>query len=85
MLHYWERTPERLLEHGPRVSSDGVVLVPREQRLHQQTLTIQPPQPALIFAWRQQLSVAEHAEFLFHTRDTLTSLEYCVPSESPLR
>ena len=85
MLRYWERSAERLVEHGPRLSSEGLVLVPREERLHQQRLTMQPPRPARIFAWQQQLSAAEHAEFLFHAGDTLASLDYCAPSESPLR
>lgn len=84
MLRYWEHTSERLVEHGPRLSSKGVVLVSREQRLRQQELTTQPPQPARIFAWRQHLSAAENAEFLFHAGDTLANLHYCVPSESPL-
>ncbi len=85
MRRYWDRTPERLIEHGPRLGADGVVLVAHEQRLHQQQLTMQPPQPARRFAWQQHFSTAEHAEILSHPGDTLTSLEYCVPAKTPLR
>ncbi len=84
MLRYWERTPERLIEHGPRVGTDGRVLVSHQQRLDQQQLTLQPPQPARIFAWQEHLSAAEHAEFLSHAGDTLSSLGYCVHAKSPL-
>lgn len=85
MLRYWERTPQRLTEHGARVGADGSVLISHEQRLYQQQLTLQPPQPARIFAWQQHLSATEHAEFLSHAGDTLSSLGYCVHAQSPLR
>jgi len=76
MLFYWKRTPGRLIEHGARVGADGRILVSREQRLDQQRLTLQPPQPSRIFAWREHISAAEHAEFLSQAGDTLASLGY---------
>jgi hypothetical protein len=76
MLRYWERTPERLNEHRTRRRTDGTLLVSREQRLMQQSLTMRPPQPDRIFRWKEEMTAHERSEFLRIAGDTLDELGY---------
>jgi hypothetical protein len=76
MLRYWERTPQRLKEHGLRRSPDGSLVVTHERRLEQQRLTMQPPQEDRIFAWRTEMSGADRSEFDRIAGDTLGELGY---------
>jgi hypothetical protein len=63
MLRYFERAPSRLEEHRARRRADGSMLVTREQRLKQQSATMQPPDPARAGCWKAVLSEREVAEF----------------------
>ena len=76
MLRYWERTPERLKEHGLRYSRDGSLVVTHERRLEQQRLTTHPPQANRVFAWRTEMCVADQSEFDRVAGDTLRELGY---------
>lgn len=76
MLQYWKRTPERLQQHHARYRIDGSVIVTREQRLAQQRLTMQPPQPERISRWRKDLTEHERSEFLHFAGDMLEELGY---------
>lgn len=63
MLRYYERTPERLREHGPRRHVDGRILATHEQRLEQQAWTTKPPDLTRIGSWRRELTADEVATF----------------------
>lgn len=76
MLRYWEHAPERLKEHQQRQRANGEVVVSREQRLHQQRLTMHPPQPDRIAVWRREMTVAEQADFRRSAGDLLEELGY---------
>jgi hypothetical protein len=76
MLHYWERTPERLKEHRARRHIDGHLIVSHEQRLEQQRLTMQPLDPDRLCRWQREMTRAESAEFLRIAGDTLAELGY---------
>ena len=76
MLHYWERSKERLREHKTRQGITGRVLVTQEERLRQQRLTQQPPQLNRISNWKNDMTPAEHAEFLRHAGAMLQTLHY---------
>ena len=55
MLHFHERTPQRLGEHADRIWLDGSFRVSREQRMHQQRQTFSPPNVARVQAWRRDM------------------------------
>jgi hypothetical protein len=76
MLRYWERTPERLKEHGLRCSPDGTLVITHERRLEQQRLTLQPPKDDRVFAWRTEMCAADRSEFDRIARETLRELGY---------
>lgn len=76
MLTYYTRAPERLREHKGRLRTDGTSLLTREQRLHQQTRTTEPPDPACVFAWKQSMSSEERRRFQLVAGDLLQDLGY---------
>ncbi|MEG9438837.1 sulfotransferase [Edaphobacter sp. HDX4] len=76
MLRYWERAPGRLKEHRERYGRNGDVVVSHEQRLHQQRLTMAPPEPARIGVWKDEMTVAEQAAFRRGAGDLLKDLDY---------
>jgi len=76
MLSYYTRTPERLKEHKGRSLSDGTVLLSQEQRLGQQKRTMEPPDPACVFAWRSAMSADEKERFRLVAGDLLRELGY---------
>jgi hypothetical protein len=76
MLRYWERTPQRLSEHGTRRRRDGSVLVSHETRLVQQQGVLGPLRPERAFAWKSALRADERAEFERHAAATLADLGY---------
>jgi hypothetical protein len=76
MLHYFERTPERLQEHRERTRTDGQIVVTREQRFKQQQNTTRPPDASRIFAWKQDMSSEEQAKFTAVAGDLLRELGY---------
>lgn len=76
MLSYYTRTPERLKEHKGRFLPDGTVLRSQEQRLSQQRRTMEPPDPACVFAWRSAMSADEEGRFRFVAGDLLRELGY---------
>jgi hypothetical protein len=78
MLRYYTRTPERLREHKGRFLPDGTVLSSQEQRLGQQKRTIEPPDPACVFAWRSAMSADEQKRFRLVAGDLLSELGYVV-------
>lgn len=76
MLQYYERAPERLLEHKTRIRSDGSIVVSQEQRYSQQYLTTRMPDPSRIHAWKQSLSEQEQLEFEAEAGNLLHNLGY---------
>ncbi len=76
MLNYWQRTPERLKEHGARMQPDGTEIVSHQQRLDQQRLTTSPPSLDRVFRWKRDLTEQEQQEFLTVAGDTLAELGY---------
>jgi hypothetical protein len=76
MLRHWERSAERLREHKSRVTISNRVLVTHEQRMSQQRLTLQAPQPRRIFDWKNKMTPAERAQFLQVAGDVLQELGY---------
>jgi hypothetical protein len=76
MLRYHTRTPERLKEHKGRFLPDGTVLRTQEQRLSQQKRTIEPPDPACVFAWKSAMSTEERERFRLVAGDLLKDLGY---------
>lgn len=56
MLAYWQRSPQRLIEHGDRVDGDGKVVIARADRLRQQRWVTQPPNVERIGRWRDVIS-----------------------------
>lgn len=76
MLSYYTRTPERLKEHKGRFLHDGTVLRSQEQRLGQQKRTMEPPDPACVFAWRSAMSADEQKRFRLVAGDLLSELGY---------
>jgi hypothetical protein len=76
MLHYFDHTPRRLMEHGERRRIDGSLVVGRDQRLEQQFLTTCPPTPTRVHAWRTGLTAAERDAFASVAGDLLHQLGY---------
>lgn len=76
MLHYWERTSERLREHKARVRPDGTEAISHDQRLSQQILTTCPPETQRINRWIREMTAQEQQEFLDVAGDTLTAFGY---------
>jgi hypothetical protein len=81
MLRYYERTAERLREHGDRYQ-DGKLVATHEQRVLQQRMTMQPPSRQRIGRWRRVLSAAEVAEFEAAAGDLLAQLGYELATRS---
>jgi hypothetical protein len=78
MMNYFERTPERLVEHKQRIRAGGTVLVSREQRLWQQRLVMQPPDLSRIERWRTEMLPQERADYEAVAGDLLAELGYDV-------
>jgi len=76
MMNYFQRAPERLLEHRARIRADGTVLVSREQRLSQQRLVNEPPDPSRIGRWKMEMLPHERARYEAIAGDLLTELGY---------
>jgi hypothetical protein len=76
MLNYYTRTPARLKEHKGRYKPDGTTRVTQEQRLQQQAQTLNPPNPARVFAWKQSMSTEDRRVFQRVAGDLLKELGY---------
>lgn len=76
MLRYYTRTPARLKEHKGRSRPDGSPLRTQEERLRQQQRTMQPPDPACVFAWRSAMTMEERERFQLVAGDLLRDLGY---------
>lgn len=76
MLRYYTRTPARLKEHKGRSRPDGTPLLTQEHRLRQQKRTMEPPDPACVFAWKSAMSVEERERFQLVAGDLLRDLGY---------
>jgi Sulfotransferase family len=63
MESFFVRAPQRLQEHQARVKSDGSALVTHEQRLMQLRLTMSPPDPSRVFAWKRVMGRKERQQF----------------------
>ena len=75
MLRYYTRAPERLKEHKGRSPPDGASLS-RHHRLSQQRRTMEPPDPACVFTWRNTMSPEEKTRFQSVAGNLLRSLGY---------
>ena len=80
MLHYYERTPERLREHKGRLGPGGLQLT-QEQRFLQQQKTTVPPDRSRVRAWRHEMSREERMMFDAVAGDVLSELGYEVASQ----
>jgi hypothetical protein len=76
MLNYYTRTPTRLKEHKGRYRPDGTAQITQEQRLVQQAETLNPPNPARVFAWKQSMSAEDRQAFQLVAGDVLKELGY---------
>ena len=76
MESYHERARQRLDEHKGRSAADGTPLLSREQRLEQQSSTTQPPNPGLVYAWKDRMSPEEKERFQAIAGDLLQDLGY---------
>lgn len=76
MLRYYERVPERLVEHRGKRWLDGSRTVTRAQRWEQQRLTRFPPDETRVFAWSSTMSVEEQRAFLDTAGETLRLFGY---------
>jgi hypothetical protein len=76
MLNYYTRTPARLKEHKGRYRPDGTAQITQEQRLGQQAETLRPPNPARVFAWKQNMSAEDQRAFQLVAGDLLKELGY---------
>ncbi len=74
MLRYYERVPGRLKEHKGRSLPDGTPFLTQAQRLSQQQRTMEPPDPACIFAWKTRMRSAERSRFQFVAGDLIRDL-----------
>jgi len=54
MIEYHRRTPERLLEHRDRLTTDGRVIVSHARRMVQQRWVTRPPSRSRIGLWRSE-------------------------------
>ena len=75
MLSYYKQVPERLKEHKGRVLPDGRVFT-QEQRIEQQQRTMNPPDPACVFGWKQSMEPDERRRFQLVAGDLLEELGY---------
>jgi len=76
MLQYHEHAAERLKEHKERRHADGTVVVTREQRMRNQEMALQPPNPARVSAWRLAMSREDQVEFCRIAKDALRLFGY---------
>lgn len=76
MLHYYERTPDRLREHKGRFGSDGTLQLTQEQRYLQQQRTTVAPDRSRVRAWRHEMSREERMMFDVVAGDVLRELGY---------
>ena len=76
MLTYYTRATERLREHKGRLRTDGSAVLTREQRLHQQKRTTEPPDASCVFAWKRSMSPEERRRFQTVAGDLLKDLGY---------
>ncbi|HEX5708828.1 MAG TPA: sulfotransferase [Pyrinomonadaceae bacterium] len=76
MLDYYKGVPERLEEHKGRSGRDGAMLMTDEQRRRQQQRTTEPPDPALVYAWRSRMSADESARYARVAGGLLRELGY---------
>jgi hypothetical protein len=76
MESHHERAHDRLGEHKGRSARDGSSLLTQEQRLAQQASTTQPPDPALVYAWKEKMNLEERERFQKVAGDLLRDLGY---------
>lgn len=76
MLNYFENSAARVAEHAPRHRHDGTLIVSWAQRQKQQSLTMHPPQPGRVQAWRATLTPAQRNDFASVAGDLLEALGY---------
>src|SRR5918995_6771853 len=79
MLHYHERSSERLQEMARPLSSDGRAQhLSVERRMATHAMTTKPPSAGRVARWRTQMSASDRAEFEAVAGDLLTELGYPV-------
>jgi len=76
MERYHETARERLCEHRERRNRAGVVVVSREERIRQQRLVTEPPDPSRIHAWKETMAPGERNDFEEVAGPLLRDLEY---------
>lgn len=77
LLRYHERAGERLMEVARDLpAAAGKKLRPAEERMAAHALTMEPPKPDRVYAWRQQMSAADRAAFEHEAGELLAELGY---------
>jgi hypothetical protein len=76
MLSYHTQTAGRLKEHKGRAGSKTVPTITHDERLQQQWRTTQPLDASRVFAWKTEMSDADHARFQRIAGDLLRELGY---------
>lgn len=76
MVEFHKRAPDRLSEHQSRVANDGTVLVTREQRLTNQSMTFNPANRTRVFDWKNKMSAGQRNEFQTIAGEMLHQLQY---------
>jgi sulfotransferase family protein len=76
MLDYHLRSRARLDEHGPRFSTDGRLVVSRDERLKQSNNTTRRLDATRAGAWKLEMSVQQQDEFASEAGSLLLALGY---------
>jgi flavodoxin len=76
MERYYEFAGERLDEVKTVYRSDGTPLITKAERLYNQRFTTQPPEPARISRWRNEMDAETRAGFAHVAGDLLKELGY---------
>lgn len=76
MERYYESAGERLDEIRTMYRSDGTPLITKAERLYNQRFTMQPPEPARVCRWRQEMDAETRAGYARVAGDLLGELGY---------
>jgi hypothetical protein len=76
MLDYHRRSADRLAEHNALVDGDGRVVISREDRLHQQRMTMVAPDPSRTAVWQREMTADEVAGCWHGAADLLLEMGY---------
>ena len=76
MLHYYQKSSDRLNEHVSRFQKDNSLLVSKAQRMQQNIMVTVPPRREKVGIYQKELSNTEIKEFENTAGDLLRELGY---------